>query len=132
MEVERVPVDNSRRASHEMHCNMPALLSCGLNDHSTKGTVPKKTYLRDEREARAQIEQRHGSDVDAVDEDAAAGRLHHALERHHERALAAAGAPRDPDLLPPCESSGIAWSEVMTWDGHDRLGQVEADRRSIH
>ena len=72
------------------------------------------TCLWDEREARAQVDQRHGGDVDAVDQDTAAGRLHHALERHHERALAAAGAPRDPHLLPPCAGGGKARMEIIT------------------
>jgi hypothetical protein len=31
-----------------------------------------------------------------------ARRLHHALERHHERALATARAARNAHLLPPC------------------------------
>ena len=70
-------------------------------------------YLWDEREARAQVEQRHGGDVDAVDQDAAARRLHHALERHHQRALATAGAPRYPHLLAACNDDGVAL--VLLW-----------------
>ena len=73
--------------------------TCKRKSHSMGQTSAR---LRDERNARAQIKQWHGGNVDAVDENAAARRLHNALERHHERALAAACATRNSHLLPPC------------------------------
>ena len=59
------------------------------------------SHLGDQGEPRAQVKQPDPGDVDAVNEDVASGGLHHALERHHEGALAAAGAPCHAHLLLP-------------------------------
>ena len=58
------------------------------------------SHLRNQGQPGPQIEQPHSRNVDAIDEDAAAAGLDDPLERHHERALAAASAPRNAHLLP--------------------------------
>lgn len=55
-------------------------------------------HLRHERKAAAEIGQAHGERVTAVDVDAAAGRLHDAVQGHHQCAFPAAGAPRNAHL----------------------------------
>jgi len=65
-----------------------------LHRMSRRSVFCQGPHLRDQSQPRPEVGQGHGGCVDAVNEDAPPGGLHDALERHHERALAAARAPR--------------------------------------
>lgn len=82
---------------------------------SKRRSLQPSAHLRHEGEPRAQSEQADAANVDAVNEDAAAARLNDALERHHQRALAAARAARDTHFLLACASARtfIAGRDVL-------------------